>query len=199
MKIHWFGQKEQFTPEIAAGIAELVNTAGGGANDTVFAWGCNQPSPGGLHVEIVFSGASGWTIVIGKQEPGQSPLKLHTLDAAGDFAEMVEIIDKEFSGALADWYTSRRDSTENPQPDAGYKRSSGNTDRDRDIAILKLHCHQLSEHFPNVQILASRQLSANEGTVRVSYGHGDSHARYGLCKWFTLSEEGGFSRTDIMP
>lgn len=61
--------------------------------------------------------------------------------------------------------------------------------RDRDIAILKSHVSQLSEHFGSVQIIATRHDPESDGTIIVNWGEGDWYARYGAVKWWILHEE----------
>ncbi len=58
--------------------------------------------------------------------------------------------------------------------------TNGQSDRDREIELLKKHCAQLGEHFESVQIFVTKTTDVEDGgTVRVNYGSGNWFARLG--------------------
>lgn len=68
-------------------------------------------------------------------------------------------------------------------------------DEDQDVAIVRSHAVQLSEHFDTVQILCTRTSGDVDGTVNVSWGEGNFFARYGQVReWIVKQDE----RTRIM-
>ena len=58
---------------------------------------------------------------------------------------------------------------------------------EREMAVMKSHVAQLSEHFDVVQILASRHVGAT--TTNWQFGAGNWFARYGLARMWLVREE----------
>lgn len=61
---------------------------------------------------------------------------------------------------------------------------------DRDMAILKKHCIQLSEHFDSVQIFATRHDHDEGRTLKANRGHGNWYANFGcVSEWVDEQRE----------
>lgn len=65
------------------------------------------------------------------------------------------------------------------------------SERDRDMEMVKLACERLGEHFDTVHIFTTRHETGNEdGTVNVTYGIGNWFARYGqVQEWIIRCDE----------
>lgn len=57
------------------------------------------------------------------------------------------------------------------------------TEKDRELGIVKSHCAMLQEHFDSVQVFVTRY-DSSAGTVNVAWGSGNYFSRYGqVVQW----------------
>lgn len=61
---------------------------------------------------------------------------------------------------------------------------------DQDMDIIKKACQELGEHFDSVQIFVTRHEAGEcNGTICINYGSGNSMARYGQVKDWTVKQD----------
>jgi hypothetical protein len=60
---------------------------------------------------------------------------------------------------------------------------------DRQLAVLRSHCIQLTEHFDSVQIIVTSYDTGEDRTRKGSYGMGNWYANYGACKEWVQEKE----------
>lgn len=67
--------------------------------------------------------------------------------------------------------------------------SRDEADKAKDMAIIRSHAVQLSEHFDSVQILCTKKHASGDGTTSAVFGQGDWYARYGHAKYWIKQQE----------